>query len=414
MFAGPRDTATDDVTGVPGRRIVALFLHSGPMVDIGGSVAPGFDAVRDEFARNFSERGDVGASCCVYVDGAPVVDLWGGTVAPDGAPYTDTTLQMVASATKGALAILVHRLVERGELDLDAPVADHWPEFAAEGKGALPLRWLLSHQAGLPGIRRVLTVEEIAGWTVPAAAVAAEAPWWEPGTDHGYHAITYGWLVGEVVNRVTRSTCGQVFAREVAEPLGLDLHIGLPASEHHRVAPLLPAPPRADGGVDELTQRLLDPEHVAHWAFLIPSGLFALFNDPVLWSAELPAGNGMGTAHALARLYAAVIGDVDGIRLLRPDTVARAATEQCRGIDRVTGYETAYALGFQLPFAFRPMAGPGSFGHYGLGGSVGFAHPELGFSFGYTVNQMGPGTPADRRSVPLIDAVVACVRDARR
>jgi CubicO group peptidase (beta-lactamase class C family) len=382
-------------------------------VEIGGTVEAGFEPVREEFERNFAERGDVGAGCCVYVGGRPVVDLWGGTTAPDGEPYTDTTLQMVASATKGALAIVAHRLVEQGALDLDAPVAEYWPEFAAAGKADLPVRWLLSHQAGLPAIRQVLSVDDIAGWAVPVAAVAAEAPWWEPGTDHGYHAITYGWLVGEVVNRVTGSTCGQVFAREVAEPLGLDLHIGLPEREHHRVAPLIPAPVPADGRVDELTLRMRDPESLAHWAFLIPSGLLAMLNDPRLWAVELPAGNGMGTAHSLARMYAAVIGEVGGVRLLRPETVSRAMTERCRGIDRVAGYETAYGLGFQLPFPYRPMAGPGSFGHYGLGGSVGFAHPELGFTFGYTVNQMAPGTPADRRSVPLIEAVLRCLGATR-
>jgi CubicO group peptidase (beta-lactamase class C family) len=171
---------------------------------------------------------------------------------------------------------------------------------------------------------------------------------------------------------------------------------------------LIPAPPPPDGQPDDLTARLLDPDSLAHRAFLVPSGLFTMMNDPALWAAEVPAINGMGTAHALARLYAAVIGEVDGVRLVAPDTLARATGEQCRGIDRVSGYETAYALGFQLSFPFRPMAGPGSFGHYGLGGSVGFAHPGLGFAFGYTVNQMAPGTPADRRSVPLVDAVVRC------
>jgi len=377
------------------------------LVDIGGTVAPGFEPVRDEFERNFAERGEVGAACCVYRGGEPVVDLWGGTTEAEGDdPYTDRTLQMVASATKGALAIVAHRLAERGELDLDAPVARYWPEFAAEGKDQLPVRWLLSHQAGLPAVRRALSTEEIAGWSVPVEALAAAAPEWEPGSDHGYHAITYGWLVGEVINRVTGTTCGQAFAEEVARPLGLDLHIGLPPAEHHRVAPLIPA--AVPGTPDELTARLLDPESIAHWAFLIPSGLFAIMNDPVIWAAELPAANGMGTAHALARMYAAVTGTVDGVRLLGPDAVARASEEQCRGIDRVAGYETAYALGFQLSFPFRPMAGPGSFGHYGLGGSVGFAHPGHGFTFGYTVNQMGPATPADRRSVPLVDAVVRC------
>ena len=156
------------------------------------------------------------------------------------------------------------------------------------------MRWLLSHRAGLPAIHHVLSVEDIVGWTVPVAAVAAEGPAWAPGTDHGNHAITYGWLVGEVINRVTGATCGQVFADEAARPLGLDLHIGLLPAEHHRVAPLIPAPPPAHGQPDELTARLLDPDSIAHWAFLIPSGLFTIVNDPVIWAAELPAANGMG------------------------------------------------------------------------------------------------------------------------
>ncbi len=379
-------------------------------MDVGGQVEPGFEPVRSVFEQNFRERGEVGASCCVYVDGRPVVDLWAGTTTADGnEPYTDRTLQMVASATKGALAILAHRLVERGELDLDAPVTEYWPEFGAAGKERIPVRWLLSHEAGLAPLHQVLSAEDIAGWDVPVAALAAAEPAWEPGTAHGYHAITFGWLVGEVLNRVSGRSCGRLFAEEVAQPLGLDLHIGLPESEHHRVAPLIPAPASADGEPDELMLRLLDPEGIAHWAFLVPSALFLLFNDPVLWRAELPAGNGMGTAHSLARMYAAAIGEVDGVRLLQPDTLSAAVVEQCRGTDLVSGYETAYALGFQLPFPYRPMAGPGSFGHYGLGGSVGFAHPGHGFSFGYTVNQMAPGVPADRRSVPLVDAVVSCL-----
>jgi len=235
----------------------------------------------------------------------------------------------------------------------------------------------------------------------PAQAAGAARPVWEPGSRHGYHAITYGWLVGEVVKRMTGTTPGTAFAREVAGPLGLDLHIGLPETEHHRVAPLIPAA----GEPDEFTRRLLEPGSLAFRAFLMDSGLLGWLNEPRMWTAELPAGNGMGTAHALARMYAAVIGEVDGVRLLSENAVARATEEQARGLDPVLGFESAFGLGFQLPSPFRPMAGPGSFGHYGLGGSVGFAHSPLGFSFGYTVNQMAPGGGADKRSVPLIDAV---------
>jgi CubicO group peptidase (beta-lactamase class C family) len=379
-------------------------------MEIGGHVAGGFEAVREAFAANFETRGDVGAACCVYLGPEPVVDIWGGTTRPGGdVPYGARTLQMVASATKGAMAICAHRLAQQGRLDLDAPVTEYWPEFAAAGKHELPVRWLLSHQAGLPVIDAAVTLDDVAGWDPVVAKMAATAPTWEPGRRHGYHAITYGWLVGEVLARVTGASPGHVLADEIATPLALDLHVGLPESEHERVSPLTRAPLPPDGNVDELTARLLDPASLAHRAFFVDAGLLGWLNEPRLWSAELPAGNGMGTAHALARMYAACLQDIDGVRLLDPDTLVTATAEQARGQDAVAGYETSYALGFQLPFPYRPMAGEGSFGHYGLGGSVGFANTRLGFAFGYTVNQMGPGAPADARSVALVDAVLSCL-----
>ena len=380
---------------------------------IGGSVAPGFEPVRAAFEANFRERGEVGAACCVYLGGSPVVDLWGGATVPGGdEPYGPRTLQMVASATKGALAICAHLLVQRGELDLDAPVAGYWPEFAAAGKAELPVRWLLSHQAGLPVVDGDVTLDDIVAWDPVVAAVAGTAPVWEPGTAHGYHAITYGWLVGEVLARITGTSPGALLAKEVCEPLGLDLHVGLPESEHGRVSPLVPHVPPTGSPPDALTARIVDPNGLAFRAFMVPVGLLGALNDPRLWRAELPAGNGMGTAHALARMYAACLGEVDGVRLLDGPTLAAATAEQAAGEDRITGYTTRYALGFQLPFAYRPMGGDGSFGHYGLGGSVGFANRRLGYSFGYSVNQMGAGTPADPRSVALIEAVGRCLPDA--
>jgi CubicO group peptidase (beta-lactamase class C family) len=381
-------------------------------MNVSGVVEPGFQPVRAAFEENFERRGDVGAACCVYVHGRPVVDLFGGTTTPGGvAPYGPRTLQMVASCTKGALAVCAHLLVQRGQLDLDEPVATYWPEFAAAGKAELPVRYLLSHQAGLPATDHQLPLEELLNWPEVCSALAATAPLWEPGTKHGYHALTYGWLVGEVVARIAGMSPGQFFAREVAAPLGLDLHIGLDATEHSRVAPLIPVPaPPPGADPDPLTVRMRDPASLAHRAFFVDTGLFAaFFSDRRSWTAEIPSANGMGTAHALARMYAACVGPVDGIRLLSEESLAAATVEQASGMEEVSGYDTRYALGFQLPFPYRPMAGAGSFGHYGLGGSVGFAQPALGFSFGYTVNQMGPGVPADPRSVALIDAVVRCV-----
>jgi CubicO group peptidase (beta-lactamase class C family) len=378
------------------------------MVEVNGTVAPGFERVREVFEANFAERGEVGAACSVWVGGREVVDLVGGVVAPGGEPYTRQTLQMVASATKGAMAICALRLVERGELDLDAPVAAYWPEFAAAGKAEVPVRWLLSHQVGLPYVDPVIPMAEVYKWTPMVEALAAQRPAWEPGTAHGYHAMTYGWLIGEVLARVTGVTPGEILRKEIADPLGIDFFVGLPEAEFDRVAPLIPAAPPAPGTPpDPLTALMLDPTQLAHRAFFVPNGLLASMNDPAAWTAQMPAANGMATARALSTMYAACLGEVGGVRLLSPDMLAAATTPQAEGTDLVLGVESRFGLGFQLSYPLRPMAGAGSFGHYGLGGSVGFAHPARGVSFGYVVNQMLPGGMVDPRSSALIEAVFA-------
>jgi CubicO group peptidase (beta-lactamase class C family) len=306
------------------------------------------------------------------------------------------------------MAICALRLVERGELDLDAPVATYWPEFAAAGKAEVPVRWLLSHQVGLPYVDPVIPMAEVYKWTPMVEALAAQRPAWEPGTAHGYHAMTYGWLIGEVLARVTGVTPGEILRKEVADPLGVDFFVGLPEAEFGRVAPLIPAAPPAPGTPpDPLTALMLDPTQLAHRAFFVPNGLLASMNDPAAWTAQMPAANGMATARALSTMYAACLGEVGGVRLLSPDMLAAATTPQAEGTDLVLGVESRFGLGFQLSYPLRPMAGAGSFGHYGLGGSVGFAHPARGVSFGYVVNQMLPGGMVDPRSSALIEAVFA-------
>lgn len=378
-------------------------------VRVNGSVAPGFEPVRDAFVANFA-RGEVGASCCVYVGAEPVVDIWGGTTAPGAdEAYTERHLQLVASATKGAMAILGNRLAEQGRLDFDAPVQKYWPEFATE----MPVRWLFSHQAGLVSVDERLSVAEFCAWTPVVEALARQEPYWEPGTAHGYHAWTYGWLVGEVLRRITGRTVGQLLAEEISGPLGIDFAVGAPEAMLPRVARLQPAPPPAPGAplapLDKLTASLMDPNDLAFKAFLVASGLLGMLNEPDFLRSEVPAANGVANAKALARMYAACLGEVDGLRLLQPETLAAAMVSHTTGGDRVLPFESRFGLGFQLPFAERPMAGEGSFGHYGLGGSVGFAHPERGFSFGYVVNQMLPGGTADPRSVALIEATLGCL-----
>lgn len=363
-------------------------------MELTGQVASRFERVAEVFEENFASRGEVGAGVAVMVGDELVVDLYGGVTEVGGAPYTDTTLQMVASATKGAMAICVLRLVDQGRVDLDAPLASYWPEFGAAGKDRVTVREALAHRAGVPLLDSGLTVEDIVAWDPAAEHLAAQAPVWEPGTDHGYHAITHAWLVGELIRRVTGKLPGDYLAAEVCAPLGLDLYVGLPASEHPRVAPMILPVPRPEP--DEFSVRLLTAGTMAFRSFFIGDGLLGWLNLPELWSAQLPAGNGMGTARSLARMYAATIGEVDGIRLVSPEVLADAVRPQSVGLDRVTGYETRYATGFQLSFPFRPMSGSGAFGHYGLGGSVGFADRERGFSFATPSTRWGRRPPRTR------------------
>ena len=364
-----------------------------------GTVESGFEPVRDAFAVNFEKHGEVGAACCVYLHGKPVVDLWGGT-------YTPETLQMVASTTKGVVTIAAHMLAQEGKLDFDAPVTHYWPEFAAEGKGDMPVRWLFSHRAGLAVIDRPLTMADALAWDPVIDALSEQKPVWEPNSTHGYHVGTFGWLAGEIVRRASGQSVGAYVAEKIAKPLGVEFWIGLPEELHGRVSPLIPAPPPS-GPPDIFTARLMDPSTLLHRAFVNPMLLPGTLNDPAFWKAEVPAANGIGTAHALARLYAASIGEVDGVRLLSAETLERATREQSAGDDIVLGYETRYATGFQLPFPFRPMAGGASFGHYGMGGSVAFADPERGFSFAYVMNQMQASGGVDVRSAGLIEALAA-------
>ncbi|HUR75571.1 MAG TPA: serine hydrolase domain-containing protein [Sporichthya sp.] len=375
-----------------------------------GSVAAGFEPVRDTFAANFERWGEVGATCCIYLDGRPVVDLTGGRVSPESdVGYRPDTLQMVASATKGAVAIVALRLAERGLLDLDAPVAAYWPEFAAAEKQDVPVRWLLDHRAGLPKVDAELTLEQLFRWEPLVDALAAQAPVWTPGTDHGYHALTYGSLVGEVLARATGQSPGELIRKEIAEPLGIEFWVGLPAELTGRVAPLLRSIRSPGDKPDPLMLQLADPTSLAYGAFFMDTDFMVSMNEPTLWQAQVPAANGFSNARSLARMYAACLGAVDGVRLLSTETLQAAITPQSEGIDRVLTYETRFGLGFQLPSPSRPMAGPNCFGHYGLGGSTGFADLDRGFAFGYVVNQMRSASTPDPRSSALIDVLLACL-----
>ena len=371
--------------------------------EIHGGVEPRFAAVREAFAENFASHGDSGAALCVYRHGRPVVDLWAGVAdRATGRAWEADTPVIVFSASKGVTAGAVHLLAERGVLDLDAPVATYWPEFAANGKGAIPLRWVMAHRAGLAAVDGDLTLEQVLAWTPVVNAIAAQAPNWPPGTAHGYHARSFGWILGEVVRRATGRTLGRFVADEFAAPLGLDFWIGLPAAQRERAAKIIPAAGGLDLaallGADSLTVRVMSG----------PSNLFAYderWNRDDVLAAELPSSNGVGSARALARFYAALIGEVDGVRLLHPETVARATAVQSRGADLVLLLPSTFGLGFMLQPFIAPDGGGEAFGHTGAGGSLAFADPEAGLAFAYVTTQMVFDLGGDARTRGLIRAV---------
>ena len=381
------------------------------MGDIHGFTAPGWEGVRDAFAANIDSGQEVGAAYAVHHDGRLVVDVWGGTYRPD-------SLQLVFSTTKGWTAAMANLLVQRGELDLDAPVASYWPEFAAEGKGTIPVRWLLTHQAGLPYPTEPCTYDDVVGWDGVVAKLAASTPMWEPGTTHGYHAVTFGFLVGEVLRRVSGISVGELLARELAGPLGLDAFIGLPVDRQERVEPIVGnlAPTQADPALKALLEQFLGPDTTlgkalsCHGALVEPG----VFNRPELRAAELPAANGICDARSLSRLYAALVGDVHaderfpaGSRVLDPETVAAASTRQTSGNDQVLFIESTFGLGFMTSSPFSPYGGAASFGHAGAGGSLGFADPEHGIAAGYVMSKMQQSLTGDSRSSALVKATYA-------
>jgi CubicO group peptidase (beta-lactamase class C family) len=367
-----------------------------------------FARVRETFAASFT-RGEVGAAVAVVVDGELVVDLWGGFAdAARTRPWERDTLVNVYSTTKGMTAVCAHRLVDEGRLDLDEPVAKYWPEFAQRGKQDVPVRMLLSHQAGLCAVDPPLTPERRYDWDHITAALAAQRPFWEPGTQHGYHAMTYGHLVGEVVRRIDGRSLGTYFREEVAGPLGADFHIGLGAEHDARCADMIAAPrdPRAASFVEMLGK---DPESLAAKVFGGLSADAETANSRAWRAAEIPAGNGHGTARALARVYGALAGggEIDGGRVLSAEGVERANTEQAFGEDAVLKpLHTRFGLGFMMTQPMIPFGpNPRAFGHPGAGGSIAFADPDTRLGFGYVMNQMQLGLAGGAHGFSLIAAL---------
>ena len=379
-------------------------------VPIDGFCDPRFATVREVFEKKVAES-EVGASIAFMLDGELVVDLWGGyTDKEKTEPWGRDTIANTYSTTKGMTALVAHRLVEQGRVDLDAPVAGYWPEFAAAGKQDIPVRWLLTHQAGLPAVRETLPPETLYDFAAMAEALAKTEPWWTPGEKHGYHPVTFGFLVGEVVRRVSGKSVGTLFREEVAEPLGADFHIGLPASEHGRVSDMIGslAPPREGGktGSGKPAVRLKgplanfmrdmsDPTTMVGAAFNNPHVRPGAHNTPEWREAEIPAANGHGNARALATIYGALArgGELDGVRLLEPESILRARTEQVSGPDATLGQmPMRYGLGYMLRSDFMPLSpSENAFGHPGAGGSIGMADPDAKVGFGFVMNRMSQG-----------------------
>ncbi|MGZ3621121.1 MAG: serine hydrolase domain-containing protein, partial [Candidatus Binataceae bacterium] len=308
-------------------------------VTIEGTCDTRFARVREAFAGNFASRRETGASVALALDGRVVVDLWGGWADKARTrPWTRDTIVNVYSTTKGLTAICAHRLAGEGRLDLDAPVAKYWHEFAANGKGRITVRQLMNHRAGLPAIRKPLAPEDLYAWRTMTDALAAEEPWWEPGTRHGYHAITFGYLVGEVIRLITGKSVGSYFKDEIASPLNIDAHIGLNAGEDGRVADMIGAPPPAPGEFDLFAEIAKNPESVTAKTFMNPLVLsMATANSRAWRGAEIPAANGHTNARALARVYGALArgGEVDGVRVMEAREIPACYVEESRGRDEV-------------------------------------------------------------------------------
>ena len=304
----------------------------------------------------------------------------------------------------------VHRLVDKGQLDLEAPVAKYWPEFAARGKGDVLVRSLLDHRAGLPAVMVTVPDEKFYDWDFMTSALAEQEPLWEPDTAHGYHALTYGWLVGEVIRRVTGRTPGTYFREEFAGPLGVDLHIGLAAENDARVADIRPGPRPQDGTPTLFDRLLAAPQSMAAKAFFNPKTSFLPGElASRRWrGAEQPAANGHGTARGIAQLYGAL---ANGNPILSKEALSRASTERSKGLDLVLGIHTRFGLGFMLSQPGAEALGPnqGTFGHPGAGGSLGFADPAARLGFGYTMNRMGTSILVDPRAASLISALYSCL-----
>lgn len=367
--------------------------------EIHGAADDYYSKVADAFAENFARHDELGAAVVIYVDGQKVVDLWGGIADQrSGRHWAQDTPAVVFSVTKGVLAICAYRLEGQGRLDFDAPVVRYWPEFGAQGKADITVRMLLSHRAGLSALDGELTREDALSWDPVIRAIERQRPLWNPGSGHSYHTMTYGWLIGEVIRRITGLTPGAFLRTEICRPMGLDFWIGAPPSVIERAARLeIPLSDPDPELAAEILDWLAGEPHADRaattsgaYAFPIKDGEVT-FNAPDIQRAEVPGANGLGTADSLARMYSACVAEVDGVRLMSPAQVEDALVVRSSG-RQVFGPPDRgerWGTGFSLESAPMALLGPRSFGHGGAGGEMAFADAEHRVGFAYINNRMG-------------------------
>jgi len=376
-----------------------------------------FERVREEFERNFKEREEVGASVCVTLEGETVVDLWGGIADIEAdEPWKEDTVSIVFSSTKGATALCAHILASRGLLDIDAPVVKYWPEFGKAGKENITVKMLLNHQAGLPHVRKPLPQGALYDWDVMVHALEEQEPFWEPGTRHGYQFYVFGWLVGEVVRRVSGKSLGRFFQDEVAKPLGLDFWIGLPEEIEPRVSKIIMVDSQQMMDTP-FGQAMVDPNSIQGLCTMNDGGTMLTGVDArAFHAAEIGGAGGITNARGLAGMYAPLAcgGSLKGVDLVDRDTLARMSAVSSATSQDMTllvparlslGYWKSLDNGRQPPGMQESMIlSEDAFGHPGAGGSIGFADPRERMSFGYVMNKMGAGLGLNPRGQSLVNA----------
>ncbi len=388
---------------------------------VSGSYESSFESLARQFIRNFNDHDEVGGSVCIRVCGETVVDLWGGWARPKTEePWQKDTLSVVYSCTKAATALCAHILVDRGLLELDQLVSNYWPEFSKNGKEKVTVLMLLNHSAGVPAFREPLKEGAYYDWQYMTERLAAEAPFWEPGTRNGYHMTTFGWTVGELVRRVSGQSLGSFFKTEVADPLGIEFWIGLPENEEPRVAPMLNYRANARAAKSDFVKALLrEKDSISHLAFHNSGGHLA--NSRQAHASEIGAAGGITNARGLSGMYVplAADGEFEQRQFLRRETLVRMSEISVASQrDATLLVPTRFTSGFMKSIDNRNAAPENSdsvilssraFGHVGAGGSIGFADPECDLAFGYTMNQMGRGVFLNERGQSLVDATYRCL-----